>query len=500
MSFVGLLEGIANVLSPQNLLFAFLGCLLGTLVGVLPGLGPVSAVAILFPLTTYLPPTGMVIALAAIYYGAMYGGSTTAILMNIPGEVSSVPTALDGFAMTRQGRAGPALAIAAIVSFVAGIFGTVVLYLVGPPLARFALLFGPAEYFGLAAFSLTAIAGLSGRSVVRGLIMAVLGMLLATVGIDVGSSVTRLTLGSEALLQGFDIVPVMIGLFGIGEVLRELQEGSPGILQGRLGRLLPDRQELRQGMAAGGRATVLGFLLGLLPGMLPSITSFLAYSYEKQRSPHPERFGRGAIEGVAAPEAANNAAAMAGFVPLLSLGIPTSPTMALILAALIVYGLIPGPTLFTENAAFTATVIASFLVANVILLILNLPLVGLWVRIARIPYRILAPVILGVCVAGAYSIRNTMFDVWVAFAFGLVGWLASRWSWPLAPLVLGFILGPMAETSFRQAIAISPTIFLERPIFLGFVVLAGLSLWLTRRWNLGAADEDGAQGEVKAAR
>ncbi|MEW6267457.1 MAG: tripartite tricarboxylate transporter permease [Thermodesulfobacteriota bacterium] len=481
MILAGLLGGIINCLSLTNLLFAFLGCFLGTIVGVLPGLGPVSAVAILFPLTTYLPPDGMVIALAAIYYGAMYGGSTTAILMNIPGEVSSVPTALDGFALTRQGKAGAALAISAIVSFVAGIFGTVVLSLLGPPLSTLCLKFGPPEYFGLALFSLTAIAGLSGRSVSRGLIMAAVGMLMASVGVDVASSLPRLTFKTTFLLQGFDIVPVMIGLFGIGEVLKELEEGTSGIYQGKMGRLMPDRKELGSGMKAGFRATLIAFTLGLFPGMLPSITSFLCYSFERQRSKHPERFGRGAIEGVAAPEAANNAAAMAGFIPLLTLGIPTGPTMALILAALIVYGLVPGPTLFTEHAPFTWTIIGSFFVANFILLILNLPFVGLWAKIAAIPYKLLAPIILAICIPGAYSIRNNLFDVWVCLLFGLIGWFLSKRNWPVAPLVLGFILGPMAETSLRQSLAISPIIFIHRPIFFGFVVLTVFSVWVSSR-------------------
>ena len=468
----------------MNLLFAFLGCILGTIVGVLPGLGPVSAVAILFPLTTYLPPEGMVIALAAIYYGAMYGGSTTAILMNIPGEVSSVPTALDGFAMAKQGRAGPALAISAIVSFEAGIFGTIVLCVLGPPLSGLCLKFGPPEYFGLVLFSLTAIAGLSGRSISRGLIMAAVGMLMAAVGIDVASTLPKLTFKSTVLLQGFDVVPVMIGLFGIGEVLKELEEGSSGIFKGKVGSLrslMPNKEELSAGMKAGTRATLIAFTLGLFPGMLPSITSFLCYSFEKQRSKHPERFGKGAIEGVAAPEAANNAAAMAGFIPLFTLGIPTGPTMALILAGLIVYGLVPGPALFTEHATFTWTIIASFFLANFILVILNLPFVGLWVRIACIPYRLLAPIILAICIPGAYSIRNNMFDVWVCILFGLIGWFLSKRNWPAAPLVLGFILGPMAETSLRQSISISPIIFIYRPIFIGFMVLAVFSVWFSSR-------------------
>jgi putative tricarboxylic transport membrane protein len=475
------LDGILAALAPANLLYAVAGCLVGTLVGVLPGIGPVSAVAILFPFTTYLPPTGMVIALAAIYYGAMYGGSTTAILMNVPGEISAVVTALDGYEMTKQGRPGPALAIAAIVSFVAGIVGATLIAVLGPSVARLALAFGPAEYLGLGLFSLTAIAGLSGRSLVRGAIVAVAGMLLVSVGYDDSADFGRLTFGSTSLLLGFDIVPVMIGLFGVGEMLRVFEEGAGQLGTVRLGRLMPNAAELRAGLAAGGRATALSFPLGLLPGMLPSVTSFLSYSFEKQRARAPERFGKGAIEGVAAAEAANNAAAMANLLPLLTLGIPTGPTMALILAALTIYGLIPGPLLFTQHAEFTWTVIGSFFVANVILVILNLPLVGLWARLATIPQPLIAPTILVLCLVGSFSTRSSLFDVWVSVAFGLVGWALTRAGWPLAPLVLAYVLGPMIERSARQVIALSAGVLLERPIFWGFMAMAALAVWFTRR-------------------
>lgn len=484
-----LLEGLINVLSPDNLLFAFIGCLMGTLVGVLPGLGPVSAVAMLFPLTTYLPPEGMIISLAAIYYGAMYGGSTTAILMNIPGEVASVTTALDGFVLTKQGRAGPALSMAAIVSFIAGIFGTIVLCIVGPTLARFCLNFGPPEYLALAIFSLSAIASLSGKSIVKGFIMAVIGMLMGTIGIDVLSSVPRFSYGSSVLMNGLDIAPVMIGLFGIAEVLRGMEEGSPGIYQGKIGSLMPSKEDFRVGLPAGARATVLGTVLGVIPGMLVSIVTFMAYSFEKRQSKHPERFGKGAMEGVAAAEAANNAAAMAGFIPLLALGIPTSGTMALILAAMMVFGVIPGPTMFTEHASFTWTIIASFFVANFILLILNLPLVGLWAKLASIPYNIMTPIIIAVCVAGAYSGRNTMFDVWVCIFFGLVGWILSKLDWPIAPLVLGYILGNLLETSLRQVYFMGASVLADRPIFYFFIALAAISMFLSRRVTKVAGDE-----------
>ncbi len=481
------LAGILSALTPQNLLYAFAGCLVGTFVGVLPGIGPVSAVAILFPFTTYLPPTGMVIALAAIYYGAMYGGSTTAILMNVPGEISSVVTALDGYEMTKKGRPGPALAIAAIVSFMAGIIGATLIAILGPSVARLALLFGPAEYLGLGLFSLTAITGLSGKSLVRGAIVTLLGMLLTSVGYDDSADFGRLTFGSTNLLLGFDIVPVMIGLFGIGEMLRVYEEKTGQFATYVLGKLMPSREELRDGLAAGMRATAISFPLGLLPGMLPSVASFLSYSFEKQRSKHPEKFGKGAIEGVAAPEAANNAAAMANLLPLLTLGIPTGPTMALILAALTVYGLIPGPLLFTQHAAFTWTVIGSFFTANIILLILNLPLVGLWARLATIPQPILAPTVLILCLVGSFSTRSSMFDVWVCLMFGLLGWAATKAGWPLTPMVLAYVLGPMIERSARQVFAISPALLLHRPIFWGFMAMGALTIWLTRRlWRAAA--------------
>lgn len=481
-----LLEGLINVFTASNLLYAFIGCFFGTLVGVLPGLGPVSAVAMLFPLTAYLPPEGMIITLAAIYYGAMYGGSTTAILMKIPGEVASVPATLDGYELTKQGKAGPALAVAAIVSFMAGIFGSVVLSFVGPTLAKYCLKFGPPEYLALSIFSLTAIAGLSGTSVFKGLLMAVTGMLLATMGTDVMTSLPRFAYGNETLLNGLDIAPVMIGIFGIGEILKDMGKPSAKLYEGKIGRLMPNKEDFKTSIAAGWRGTLIGTILGVLPGMLASITSFLSYSYEKQRSKTPERFGKGAFEGLAGPEAANNAAAMAGFIPLLSLGIPTSPTMALILAAMFVLGVLPGPTMFTENATFTWTIIASFFVANAILLVLNLPLVGLWARLATVPFNIMAPIIVTLCLAGSYSIRNTMFDVGVCVFFGLVGWVFAKHRWPVAPLVLGYILGPMLEGSWRQVIFMGGLpILSNRPIFMVFIAMAVISIFITRRIRIG---------------
>jgi putative tricarboxylic transport membrane protein len=476
-----LINGILGALMPLNLLYAFIGCLLGTLVGVLPGLGPVSTVAILFPFTSYLPPTGMIITLCAIYYGAMYGGSTTSILMNVPGETSSVVTCLDGFQMTKQGRPGPALAIAAIVSFMAGIVGSVLIAVLGPSLAILALDFGPAEYLGLGLFSLTAIAALSGKSFIKGTIVAVVGMLLATVGMALASGIPRLTFGRMELLQGLVIVPITIGLFGFGEMLSAVQENMKLIGSGKLGKMMPTSQELRAGLGAGARATAVAFPLGLFPGMIPSIITFISYSIERQRSTNREMFGKGAIEGVASAEAANNAAAMANLIPLLSLGVPTGPTMALVLAALTMYGLIPGPLLFTQNADFVWTVIGSFFVANCILLVLNLPLVGLWAKFALIPYPILAPIILAVCVVGSYSIRGSLFDVGLVIVFGILGWAMRKGGWPAAPMVLGFVLGPMVEQSARQVMDISSTLLLERPVFWVFIVMGLLAMRFSRR-------------------
>lgn len=476
-----LLTGILNALTPENLLYAFVGSSLGTLVGVLPGIGPVSTVAILFPFTTYLPPTGMMIALAAIYYGATYGGSTSAILMNVPGELSAVVTAMDGYQMTKQGRPGPALAISAIVSFMAGIVGSVLIAILGPSIADLALGFGPAEYLGLGLFALTAVAALSGNSLVKGLIVTVLGLLLVSVGIDEASSVARLTFGSVVLLQGLDLVPMMMGLFGVGEVLRSLQERTGQVSDYKLGSLVPSKHELRDGLAAGARATAISFPIGIFPGTSPAIASFLSYSIERQRSRHPERFGKGAIEGVAAAEAANNAAAMGHLLPLLSLGVPAGATMALLLAAFTMYGIIPGPTLFTQHASLVWTLIGSFFVANCILLILNLPLVGVWARIATIPYPILAPAILAFCVVGAYAMRNSTFDVWVLAISGIFGWLMGKGDWPMAPMVLAYVLGPLIERSAKQVLAISPGLLLERPAFWVFILMGLMMIWFSRR-------------------
>ncbi len=363
---MGLIDGILNVLTFSNLLYCFIGCLLGTLVGVLPGLGPSSTVAILLPITVYLNPIGSIIMLCGLCYGAQYGGSTTAILVNIPGEPSSVATILDGFPMTKQGRAGQALWIAAVGSFIAGTLGVIVMSFVGSGLARYALKFGPPEYVGLLFFSLTMLISLSGSSLIKGVLSGVFGIFLATVGSDPATGIPRLNLGIVGLMRGFDIIAVCVGLFGIGEILASAGEGLGKIYEGKLGKMMPRGNELKKGLWASLRGTCVGFPLGLIPGMVTGLTPFLAYDLERRISKYPEKFGTGVIEGVAAPEAANNATSQAGFIPLMSLGIPTAPSMAMVLAALMMYGLQPGPLLFTKNADFIWAVIASMYIGNVI--------------------------------------------------------------------------------------------------------------------------------------
>jgi putative tricarboxylic transport membrane protein len=478
---VDLLSGVVNVFSVINLFYCFVGCILGTIVGVLPGLGPASTIAILLPVTMRLDPTGSIIMLSGLYYGAMYGGSTTSILVNIPGEAASVVTAIDGFQMTKQGRAGQALWISAVGSFIAGTFGALAVSLVGPGIAKYALKFGPPEYVGLLLFSITMLITLSGASILKGLVSGVMGMVLATVGLDPLTGTPRLHFGAIGLMRGLELVPVIVGLFGIGEILLAAEQGTQQIYKGKLGKMMPRGEDLKQGLWASIRGTVVGFFPGLIPGMVPALTSFMSYDVEKRVSRHPERFGKGAIAAVAGPEAANNATAMAGFIPLMTLGIPTGASLAIILAALMMYGLQPGPALFITNKTFVWTVIGSMYVGNILLLILNLPLVGLWARISLIPYKILAPIILGVCLVGAYSPRNTMFDVWVALIFGVLGYAMKKKGWPLAPLILGFILGDMFEGAFRQSLSMSGgslKIFFNRPIALILIIITVVSVIL----------------------
>ena len=400
-----LLQGFVTAFTLQNLLWAFVGCLIGTLIGVLPGIGPSSGIAILLPLTTVLPPTSAIIMMAAIYYGAMYGGSTTAIVVNIPGEASSVPTAMDGYEMAKQGRAGPALGISAISSFVAGSLGLIGLTFFAPFLANFALAFGPPEYFALMFMGLSLVISLSGRALLKGVISMALGLLAPSIGQNPLTGAARLTFGSIELMAGVNFISVIVGLFAISEVMFNVERAVTAINMTEIRDWMPTWADIKQCIGAMLRSSGVGFFLGLLPGCAPSVTTFVAYDLEKRLSKHPERFGHGAIEGVAAPEGANNATSSAGFVPLFSFGLPTAPSMAVLLGGLMMYGLQPGPMLFKQNPQFVWAVIASMYIGNVMLLVLNLPLVGMWARIATMPFPILGPLILFCSVVGTYSIR-----------------------------------------------------------------------------------------------
>lgn len=474
-SFGYLIDGFVTAISPINIFWAFVGCLIGTLVGVLPGIGPSSGIAILLPLTATLgDATGSIIMMAAIYYGAMYGGSTTAIMVNIPGEASSVATAIDGFQLAKQGRAGPTLAICALSSWVAGTIGVVGLTLFAPPLASVALAFGPPEYFALMFMGLALVIGLSGKALLKGIIGAVLGLLLSYIGQNPLTGASRLTFGNLDLMAGIDFISVIIGLFALGEVFVNIERHVLYMLeQGKI-EWMPRWADIVACRWATMRAAAIGFFMGLLPGCSPAVTTFVAYDIEKRLSKHPERFGKGAIEGVAAVEAANNATSSAGFVPLFAFGLPTGPALAVLLGGLMMYGLTPGPMLFAEDPQFVWAVIASMYVGNFICLLLNLPLIGLWARIALVPFPVLGPLIVIFAVLGAYSIRFLMFDVWVALLFGVVGYLMRKFRFPIVPMILAFVLANMMETSLSQSLLISGgsvTIFFTRPIALGFMVL-----------------------------
>jgi putative tricarboxylic transport membrane protein len=478
-SVTHLLSGFAAALSPAYLAYAFAGCVFGTLIGVLPGLGPSAGTAILIPLTFKLDPTGAIIMLAAIYYGAMYGGTITSVLINVPGEAASVITCIDGHQMAKQGRGGTALGIAAIGSFIGGLVASVALALIAAPLARLALKFGPPEFFALMLLGLCLVSGLAGRSLAAALLMTVLGLSISMIGIDPVRGAPRFAFGIADLYDGLGIVPVVMGLFGIAEILITAEQPVREIIRARLSNLLPSRDEWRRSWGAIWRGTGIGFGLGLIPGIGAIVPTFMAYILEKRLSKTPERFGQGAIEGVAAPETANNAYANAAMVPFLTLGIPSSPTIAVLMGAFIVNGLTPGPFLFQERPDLVWTVIASFFIGNVILLVLNLPLVGLWAKILHVPFRYLAVGVLVFCVLGAYSLQQSAFDVWVMIGFGVIGYGFRKLDLPLAPLVLGLILGPALERSLRTSLEMSAGdygIFFTRPLCLGLLIASAAVL------------------------
>ena len=483
-----LLAGFGVALSGQNLLYCFVGSVLGTLVGVLPGIGPTSAIAILLPITSSLSPMPAIIMLAGIYYGAMYGGSTTSILLNMPGEVASVPTCLDGYEMARQGRAGPALAIAAISSFFAGTVSLLGLTFFAPTLADAALVFGPPEYFALMLFALTMVINLSGKDIVKGFISALFGFLVSAIGLDAVSGSARFTFGSIELMGGINFISVIIGLFAVAEILSSLEESITAVFPGKIKGLLPTLQDLKTSLGPMIRSTFIGFFLGLLPGLSTGITAFMAYDVEKRISKHPERFGKGAIEGVAAPEGANNSATSGAFIPLLSLGIPPGPALAVLLGAFMIYGLQPGPLLFEHHSGFAWGLIASMYIGNLMLLVLNLPLVGIWVKVCKIPYAILSPLVLIFSFIGAFSVRDSMFDVWMAVLFGGIGYLMKKMNYPSAPMVLAIVLASRLEGSLRESLNMSmgnPAILFNRLISLGLIMLAllftVLSFWARKK-------------------
>ena len=460
--------GFSTALTPRNLAYCFAGTLLGTLVGVLPGLGPMVTIAMLLPLTFSLDAAGALIMLAGIYYGAQYGGSTTSILVNIPGETASVVTCLDGYKMARQGRAGLALATAAIASFFAGTIATAILALFAPPLAAMAIQFGPAEYTSLLMLGLMASVVLASGSIVKAIGMVIIGLLMGSVGTDVNSGAARFTLDLENLLDGVEFVAVAIGVFGVAEIIRNLEEeGEQTTITTKIQGLMPTRADLKRIFLPSLQGTGLGSLLGILPGGGPALGAFTAYALAKKTSKHPEEFGKGAIEGVAAPEAANNAAAQTSFIPMLTLGIPSNGVMALMIGAMLIKGIQPGPNVMSAQPALFWGVIVSMWIGNLFCLILNLPLVGLWARLVSVPYHLLFPVIVGICCIGAFSINNKVFDVELMVFFSIIGVIFSKLDCEPAPLLLGFVVGPMFEENLRRALVVSrgdPMIFIERPI------------------------------------
>jgi putative tricarboxylic transport membrane protein len=471
--------GLHVALQPTNLLFCFVGVFVGTLIGVLPGIGPVGTMSLLLPATFHLSPVGAIIMLAGIYYGAQYGGSTTSILVNIPGEASAIVTGLDGYQMARQGRAGPALGMAALGSFLGGTVGIVGLMLLASPLAEAALSFGPPEYFALMCVSLVVLTFLSQASMYKSLMMGLLGLLLSGVGLDMFTSVPRFTLGLNELTDGIGLIPLVMGLFGIAEILGNLDQSMRRrIYETRLGELLPTAADWLAAKWSIVRGTLIGFLLGILPGGGAVLSSFVSYAVEKRVSRYPERFGTGVIEGVAAPETANNAAAQASFIPLLALGIPPNVVMAVLFGGLLIHGITPGPLLIQQHPDLFWGVIASMFVGNVMLLALNLPLIGMWVRLLRVPYDVLFPLILMFCVVGVYSVNHSRMDVYLMTFFGLVGYLMQKLGYAPAPLALAYVLGPLLETALRQSLALSGgsfAIFFTRPIAAAcMAVMAGL--------------------------
>jgi putative tricarboxylic transport membrane protein len=483
---VGFLEnilyGFQVTFQPINFLFCGIGVFVGTLVGVLPGIGPAGAMALLLPATYIFSPTSTLILLAGIYYGVQYGGSTTSILINIPGEASSVITCIDGYQMARQGRAGPALGIAAIGSFIAGTIANIGLMFVAIPLSKAALSFGPPEYFALMCTGLLIVTYLAQGSILKAIIMALAGIILGSIGLDAITGLPRFTFGIDELTDGVGIIPLVMGLFGISEILQNLEESlEREVFKAHVKNLWPSLKDWIEAKWAIVRGSLIGFVLGILPGGGAVIATFVSYAVEKKVAKHPERFGKGAIEGVASPESANNAAAGGSLIPLLSLGIPPNPIMAIFFSALIIHGIQPGPLLIKQHPDLFWGLVASLYLGNFLLLILNLPLIGMWVKLLKIPYKLLFPLILLFCLIGAYTLNGLSFDLYVMIFFGVVGWIMRKFGYEAAPLIMAYILGPMLENALRQSLLISGgsfLIFITRPISgiaLGFTFLLLLS-------------------------
>jgi putative tricarboxylic transport membrane protein len=481
-----LLFGFSVALSPVNFFYCLLGVFIGTIVGVLPGLGCMNAVAILIPMTFGMNPTAAMIMLAGIYYGAMYGGSTTAILINTPGEAPAIMTTLDGYQMALQGRAGPALGIAAFGSFIAGTFATVMLMVLAKPLVKVALSFGPTEYFSMLILALCTLGGLMGESVMKGLLMAAFGIFLGTIGIDPVTGVDRFTFGKPELMDGIGFLPVAIGLFAIAEVLLTAEVEIMRPVVEKVKGLLPSLKDWMDSKFAIARGTVIGFLIGCMPGGGATLASVVSYLTEKKFSKHPEKFGKGAIEGVAGPETANNAASGGAMVPLLTLGIPSTGVSAVLLGALMLYGLRPGPLLFEKNPDLVWGLIASLYIGNLLLLVINLPLISIWVRMLKIPFPLLLPFILIIAITGTYATNSSLTEVYITLIFGVIGYFMKHANLPAAPVIMGIVLGPMLETHFRRALILSKgsyATFFTHPISAVFVCAAIVSvLYPVIRW------------------
>ncbi len=478
-----LVNGFSVAASPANFFYCLAGAIVGTLVGVLPGLGPIAGIALLIPATFSLNPTSAIIMLAGIYYGAMYGGSTTSILLNVPGETASVITCIDGYQMAQKGRAGQALAMCAIGSFVAGTLAIFGLVFLAPPLASAALAFGPPEYFSLMVFAFIVLSNVTGKSLLKSLMMAMVGLIIGTIGLDPVSGDARFAFGSAPLLGGIEFVAVAIGIFGIGEVLgnvnQPLERLEQKVFVPRLRELFPSLEDLKKAAGAILRGTGIGFGVGLVPGPAPVIATYASYMTERRISKHPEEFGHGAIQGVAGPESANNSACQAAFIPLFVLGIPFAPPTAILLGALLIHGVSPGPLMISQHPGLFWGVIASMYIGNFILLLLNLPFVPFFANILRIQKKILLPLVILFCITGMFTVNNSVFDIWMMILFGVLGFLMRKWAYEGAPLLLALVLGPKLEVAFRQSLMISHGdfgVFLARPVSMIFLICTAIAL------------------------